>query len=258
MIGQKALKSKIDTYTLKTFPHSILLTGERGSEQEDICHYISEKFNLPLYDITEIVSEDYINEIYSMQDFGLYVIDSDRFSDVSAERKQNILLKFFEEPSPYMYIIFICSNKYNLLETIQTRSYELAMDLYTREELLPLCSNDVELELKLASTPGTIEELNHVDLEKLKTLCENIVSRIGSSNYQNALTISNKINFKDEYDKFPLWAFLRMLGIVMLEKRSNLYWLLEKFNKKYSLLTWKKDYLDNLITDMWLEAKNGH
>ena len=258
MIGQQKLKSKIDSYTLSTLPHSILLVGERGSEQDEVCEYISEKFNLPLYDITELISEEYINEIYSMPNFGLYVINSDKFSEVSTEKKQNILLKFFEEPNAYMYIVFVCSSKYNLLETIQTRSYELQMDLYSRDILLPMCTNNPELELKIASTPGMVEELNHIDIDGLKLLCENIVTRINVANYQNTLTIPSKINFKDEYDKYPLWAFIRMLGVVMLEKRSNLYWLVEKFSKKYNLLLDKKGYLENLLTELWVEARNGY
>ena len=258
MIGQQKLKSKIDSYTLSTLPHSILLVGERGSEQDEVCEYISEKFNLPLYDITELISEEYINEIYSMPNFGLYVINSDKFSEVSTEKKQNILLKFFEEPNAYMYIVFVCSSKYNLLETIQTRSYELQMDLYSRDILLPMCTNNPELELKIASTPGMVEELNHIDIDGLKLLCENIVTRINVANYQNTLTIPSKINFKDEYDKYPLWAFIRMLGVVMLEKRSNLYWLVEKFSKKYNLLLDKKGYLENLLTELWIEARNGY
>lgn len=258
MIGQQKLKSKIDSYTLSTLPHSILLTGERGSEQDEICAYIAERFNLPMYDITDLISEEYINEIYSMPSFGLYIINSDNFLSSNSENKQNILLKFFEEPNPYMYIVFICSNKYNLLETIQTRSYELHTDLYSRSQLEPLCIGNKELQLRLAGTPGLIEELNHVDLEGLKLLCENMVTKIQKANYQNTLTISNKINFKDEYDKYPLWAFIRMLELVMLEHRSNFYWLVEKFSKKYELLLSKKDYVDNLLTELWLEAKYGH
>ena len=254
MIGQKALKSKIDTYTLKTFPHSILLIGDRGSEKEEICDYISDKFDLPKYDITELISDDYINEIYSMPNFGLYIIDGTKIT----EREQNIILKFYEEPNEYMYIILMCESKYNILETIQTRSYEFTMDLYTREQLEPLCSKDIELELKLANTPGAINELNFVDLNSLKKLCENILTKLEVASYQNTLTIANKVNFKDEYDKYPLWAFSRMLSLVMLERKSHLYWYLLDFMKKYEPLLDKKRFFEHLLTEMWIGVKNGY
>ena len=254
MIGQKKLKSKIDSYTLSTFPHSILLLGDRGSEKEEICDYISSKFSLPKYDLTELISDEYINEIYSMPNFGLYVIDGTKIT----EREQNVILKFYEEPNDYMYIILTCESKYNILETIQTRSYELVMDLYTRDELLPLCSKDTELELSLANTPGTIEELNYVDLQSLKKLCDTIMNKLEIASYQNTLTIANKVNFKDEYDKYPLWAFTRMLSLVMLERKSPLYWYLLDFMKKYEPLLDKKRFFEHLLTEMWIGVKNGH
>lgn len=254
MIGQKNLLEKINKYTLSTLPHSILLIGDRGSEKEEICDYISDKFDLPKYDLTELISEEYINEIYSMPSFGLYIIDGTKIT----EREQNIILKFYEEPNTYMYIILTCESKYNILETIQTRSYELIMDRYTRDQLESLCTKDVELELSIANTPGTIEELNHVDLEALRKLCETILDKLNVASYQNTLTIANKVNFKDEYDKFPLWSLIRMLGLVMLEKKSNLYSYLLDFNKKYEPLLDKKRYFENLLTNMWLEVHSGH
>ena len=255
MIGQKKLKSKIDSYTLSTFPHSILLIGPRGSEKNEVCEYIATKFDFPIYDITELISEEYINDIYAMPDFGLYVIDGTKIT----EREQNILLKFYEEPSPYMYVVIMCESKYNILETIQTRSYELQMDFYTREELESLCKPGLEEKiLKIADTPGTVEELNHVKLDELRLLCENVVNKIGVASYQNTLTIANKLNFKDEYEKYPLWAFLRMLGVVMLERKSKLYFLVQKFMKEYEPLLDKKRYFEGLLTDMWLEARDGH
>ena len=254
MIGQKKLKNKIDTFTINNFPHSVLLLGEYGSEKEEICEYISEKFNFPKYDITELISDEYIDEIYSMPAWELYVIDGTKIT----EKEQNILLKVYEEPNPYMYLILTCESKYNILETIQTRSYELTMDLYTRDELFPLCTNDAELELSLANTPGTIDELNQVDLVSLKKLCSTILSKLNIAAYQNTLTISDKINFRDEYDKYPMWAFTRMLSLVMLENKSSLYWYLLDFMKKNEPLLDKKRFFENLLTEMWLEVHSGH
>ncbi|MBQ6627906.1 MAG: hypothetical protein IJH65_03740 [Methanobrevibacter sp.] len=262
MIGQKKLKNKIDSYTLSTLPHSILLVGELGSEVNEIEEYISDKFGLPIYDLTELISEEYIEEVYSMPSLGLYVIDGSKIT----EKEQNILLKFYEEPSEYMYIIFTCENKYNILETINTRSYELVMDLYSIDELEPLCNSEMkESILKIANTPGTVEELNHIDIKGLERLCTTVLDSMAIANYQNALTIANKINFKDEYDKYPLWAFIRMLSNTILEyikkgnlSSSNLYWLVDKFNKNYSPLLDKKRYFENLITNMWMEVRRGN
>ena len=262
MIGQKKLKNKIDSYTLETLPHSILLVGELGSEINEVEEYISDKFGLPIYDLTGLISEEYIEEVYSMPSLGLYIIDGSKIT----EKEQDILLKFYEEPNKYMYIIFSCENKYNVLETINTRSYEFVMDLYSQEELRPICNEEMaDTILKIANTPGTFEELNHVDLNGLEKLCKTMLTSLAMANYQNALSIANKINFKDEYEKFPLWAFIRMLSNTILDyikegkmESSSMYWLVDTFNKNYSPLLDKKRYFENMLTKMWLEARNGN
>ena len=188
-----------------------------------------------------------------MPDLGLYVVDGTKIT----EREQNILLKFYEEPTSYAYIILICEIKNLLLETIQTRSYELTMDCYLRSDLEPLCNANQDLMLSIANTPGTIEELNHVDVIGLKSLCDNVVDKINVASYQNTLTIANKINFKDEYDKYPLWAFIRMLERVMLEKRTDLYFLVKDFDSKYEPLLDKRRYFENLLTNLWLASRGA-
>ena len=262
MIGQKKLISKIDSYNFSTLPNSIMLIGDLGSEKEEVCEYISQRFNLPMYDITELISNEYLNDIYSIPNPGLYIIDGSKIS----EREQNIILKFYEEPTDYIHIILTCENRYNILETIQNRSYILVMDSYTREELEPLCNlGTKELILKIANTPGTVEELNSVDLTGLEKLCKTILDSLSRANYQNTLTIANKINFKDEYDKYPLWAFNRMLSKVILDyleeekiKNSSLYWYVNNFSRTYEPLLDKKRYFENLLTNMWLEVHHGH
>lgn len=262
MIGQERLKSKIDSYSKFTLPQSILLIGPLGSEKVEVCEYISEKFDFPIYEITSLITDEYINEIYSMPTPGLYIVDCSKIT----EKEQNILLKFYEEPNKYMHIILMCENRYNILETIQNRSYELVMDSYSREELLPLCNPEkVDDILKIADTPGTVQELNQVNLISLKKLCNTILESLSVANYQNTLTIANKINFKDEYEKYPLWAFIRLFGNTILEYinegknlNSNLYYYVMNFNKTYEPLLDKKRYFENLLTNMWLEAKHGN
>lgn len=262
MIGQQRLKNKIDSYTLSTFPRSVLLVGDLGSEKAEICEYISQKFDIPMYDITELISDEYINDIYSMPSSGLYVIDCTKLS----EKEQNIILKFYEEPNDYIHIILMCENRYGILETIQNRSHVLTMDSYSKEELEPLCNPDTKDSiLKIANTPGTVEDLNYVDLAGLEKLCKTILDSLSRANYQNTLTISNKVNFKDEYDKYPLWAFIRMLSVVILSyidegklSDSSLYWCVDEFNKTYEPLLDKKRYFENMLTNMWLEVHHGH
>ena len=41
MIGQNNILNKLKSYTLSSLPHSILLIGEKGSEQYDMCKEVS-------------------------------------------------------------------------------------------------------------------------------------------------------------------------------------------------------------------------
>lgn len=252
MIGQKNLLKRINSFSLDTFPHSVLLIGDRGSEKLDICEYISNRFGIEMYDITDSISDDYINDIYAMPSFGLYVINCDSIT----EREQNILLKVYEEPNQYMYIILMCETKNSILETIQTRSYELYMNQYLRSELSPLCNEESrDIILQVATTPGTVEELNHIDVFPLKTMCFNIVKKLNVTSYQNTLTITNKINFSDDYEKYPLWAFIKMLEVVTLEERSNLYFIVNEFDNTYKPLLDKKRYFENMLTNLWIASR---
>ena len=250
MIGQGKLINKINSYTLDTLPHSILLVGDRGSEQDEICKYISNKFNLIILNITDNISLEYINEIYLSTNPTLYIIETASIT----EREQNILLKFFEEPNPYVYIILVAESKYNLLETIETRSYELILEKYSKEQLEPL-AKEKNLTLKICNTPGQVDIANHTNMYKLYELCKLILEKMSVAAYFNALSISNKINFKDDPDKFDLFLFIKMLGYVLIENHSNksleMYKELCLLNKKIWIVLNKKQAFENFITNIW-------
>ena len=59
-------------------------------------------------------------------------------------------------------------------------------------------------------------------------LCDKITNRISNATLANTLSIKNKINFKDEYDKFDLNIFLKILANSMYNQflatnRINIY-----------------------------------
>jgi len=251
MLGQDKLIKKIDTYNISTLPHSILLVGERGSSQYEICDYISEKFNLPLFDITETISDEYLNEIYTSPNLGLYIVNMSKVT----EREQNILLKFFEEPNRFTYIILICESKHNLLPTIESRSYELEMETYSYKDLFPL-AKEKDLTLKVCTTPGQIEVANSTDMPALFALCKTMLEKMNKAAYFNALTISDKINFKDEYEKYDLYLFIKVFGYVLLTSESEnslqMYYKLILFNNKVWPLLNKKQQFEKFITELWL------
>ena len=78
--GQEELFTKIDSFTNETLPHSILLIGEVGSGKDEVCKYIADKFDLDLFDLTESISNEFIDQINQMQTRSLYVVDMQKIT----------------------------------------------------------------------------------------------------------------------------------------------------------------------------------
>ena len=260
MIGQEHLLEQLDKYRLSTFPHSVLLLGDKGAGQEEVCKYLGNKFKVSVYDISDKVETEYIDQIYLATDPAIYTVNVNEIS----EREQNILLKLFEEPNPLTYIILYGESTYNVLETIVNRSYVMQMDKYRREQLEPLITNgDKDFILKLCSTPGQIEVANHTDMEALHKLCNTMLDKMCKANLANALTITNKINFSDEYDKFDLDIFLRTFNYVLMAKKECQYRMeildyLVNLKRYIWFMNDKKRYFDNFILNVWGLYRNGN
>lgn len=251
MVGQKKLLAKIDS--LQKIPHSILLVGEQGSDYTGIIDYIASKVCASVIDISETVSKELIDNIYLNPNVCVYKCDLTS----SDEKVQNTLLKLFEEPNAYSYIILYGSSVASLLETIVNRSYLLQMDRYSREELALLVTGDKEEILSICTTPAQVEVANHTDLAELRKLCINVVTKLNKVSPGSALNISNKLNFKDEYSKFDITLFVKMLCKVMLElKLFYLYSTLQEKLKYLYLMNDKKRYFDYIVLELWKVANN--
>jgi hypothetical protein len=256
MIGQKNLIKKLKNYTINNLPHSIVLIGEDGSEEKEVCNFISDYFNLSQFDLTDFISKEMIDEIYASHTATLYIIDISKLD----ERKQNILLKFYEEPNDYTYIILLCESDNDIIDTIKTRSYIFKKDIYKKEDLVNLISNipqeDISIVLNICHTPGQIEIANHTDIKSLYNLCVNIIDSMSKASYQNSLTIADKINYKDNYDKYDLNIFIKMMRYVSLIKgRCDIYKLLIELCHNLNSMNNKQNRVENFITQWWLLCK---
>lgn len=249
MIGQKNLIKAIDNF--QELPHSLLLVGERGSEEELVTEYIAKKFNLIAFDLTSLITKDFIDQIYESHTRSLYVVNLLKITPA----QQSILLKFFEEPTPYSYILLFTENESLVLDTILTRAYKLKMDCYTIEDLRTYNSSLDNLSYKICRTPGQADLLAHTDVQKLHGLCTAIVESMSKASYTNTLSISEKLNYSDEYSKYDLYLFLKMLRLVLLEKANlNLYKKILDVDKVIWQMNNKKLQIEYLLTVMWCEC----
>jgi len=267
ILGQDNLLNKLNNYDLNNFPRSLLLVGDRGSGKHLISNYIKENIlNLPLIDITEIISSEVIDNIYINPNPSIYLIN---LSDIT-EKSQNILLKFIEEPLSNAYIILLCESKLNVLNTILNRCVTIELELYTKDILSNFISNNEnkELILNVLKTPGDIINSNLSNIEELYDLCIKICDKINSANILNSLSICDKINYKDEYSKFDLNLFLDVLAYSLNKyyketlclKYLNMYLILIENRKKLiDKRINKRLFMESLIIKLWKGSRdNGY
>ena len=205
ILFQDELLNTINNYTLSNLPHSILLTGESGCGKHTLCNYIAEKFNLPMEDISDKLSLDLLSELNLKPLSKIYLIDSLKINI----KDQNMILKFVEEPPENCYIIILTPYKRLLLNTIVNRCIQLDFKAYTKEELTTFTSNNKIL--NLIKTPGEVELFNNIDIDEITNFIYKILDKINVASFPNTLSISNKIAFNNEKDKYNFNAFINVL-----------------------------------------------
>jgi len=252
IIGQEKLLAELNTYTLDTFPHTVLITGEKGSGKHLIAGKIAEILNLKANNMVEDVLDSYIykcakkdklktreqaskdlgsefqDEIRSYIDrlqtdskLGLYVLDFT--SKYIGRRRTNVIqysaLKLAEEPHNNIYFIIIIDDVRMLLDTIYNRCRVFETQPYTREQLQNFTQN--EQLLSILRTPGQIIDANSNVINDCIDTCNKIADKIETINLPNLLKVVDKINYGDNFDKFEVELFLDTLTIKLFEKYYN-------------------------------------
>lgn len=256
MIGQEALIAKLKSYSIATLPHTMLFVGESGCGKHTLVKELTDYFNIDAIDISDVISLDTINDIFEKTVATFYIIDSSKID----EKKQNIILKFLEEPPVYAYIIVLCENKSMILQTVANRCIDFEFEPYTKTQLRQFMTEDDEHILDVCSTPGQVKSLHSGDLKELESLCEKIVTKLNIANFANTLKITNKINLKDEYDKFDIKVFFNMLLITIKNEYAKnhdnktylMYNLVSEYKKRLrdSRLNLEM-FMNNFLTTLW-------
>lgn len=262
ILGQEKLLSQINSYTNKTFPKTTILLGDFGCGKHLMSEYVAEMLRIDLVDITEDISLELLEEISLRVVTTLYVIDATQID----ERKQNMILKFLEEPSSYAFIMLLVEDRVNLLPTVLNRCTILEFEQYSKDVLLNFIDNSVDtnLALNVCNTPGQLKRLKMTNLSELYELCLKMVYKTEIASFPNTLTISNKLNYTDEFDKYDAQLFLKMLIYVIIteyQKTNNpkilkMYYLTNEYIKKlrYKKLN-KKHLIENYLTRLWQEVR---
>lgn len=259
-------KQFFDHYTLDTLPHSIILTGKEGSGKRTLARYLGDKFNLNLLDISDVLDEELINNIYRNPSLGLYEIDLRKITN----KEQNVLLKLFEEPPANTFIVLIATDTTVILPTILNRGKVFNIRNYDKEYLIKF-AKEKQIDIpenyfgSIIETPGDIARIysNNVNLDAIKELADKIVSKLAVASYSNTLSIIDKLNFKDEYDKIDVDFFLKVLKFDCLEsyingnkKAIDLFSIVNNTLLCLNDLRLNKQILvTNMLTELWCEVR---
>lgn len=210
MIGQEKLISELDKYTLKTLPKTLLFLGEQGSGRRTLIKSMAARFSLPIIEITNDTSAEQLIDFSQSVLKTLYFINLDNI----IQKNQNKFLKFIEEPSENTFIILIAEHESSILSTIFNRCVTYRLENYSLDQLKQVAIYSDELIYKICQTPGKLKNIDEQSFKKLYNLCETIVSKANRASFANTLSISTKINFKEEYNKFDVELFFKLLNYV--------------------------------------------
>lgn len=216
MIGQVELKRIIDNLVETKFPAFTIITGMKGQGKKLIAKYIANKLNYPIITIdTKIDSmREMIDLSYKQTEPIIYLIpDADRMS-LGAK---NSLLKVIEEPPNNAYFIMTLQTIENTLPTIKSRCYELKMNLYTCEELeqfiklIAINVSDTEKDIltRYCDNYRDIELMKSYGIIDFYNYTKKVYDNIYKVQSANSFKICDKLNLKNEPDKYEVELFLR-------------------------------------------------
>ena len=252
IVGLKNILNEINS--LSSLPNSFCLVGSEGSGKHTLTRYINNKFfNVDYLEITDTLNEETIDGIYRYPQKRLYIININEIT----EKEQNKLLKFLEEPFANIYICLLVNNELSLLSTIRNRVSIFKLDYYTFDELATITKNnsidiDVSYYGKCIFTPGDVLRVktNNIDLKAIDELTDKIVDKLSIASFPNTLSIIDKLNFKDEYDKLDVDFVLSILYHKYTWKYINNY-----NEQTVKLATIVSKYKTHLLTDPRLDKK---
>lgn len=259
MIGQESLQKELFSYTLSQSPKTTLFLGEYGCGKHTLATEWAKVLSLPLVDITKDISLELLEAIQFSSTLTMYLINLDELT----EQAQNMVLKFIEEPFDTAYVVLLSSNENRVIPTVLNRCYKCKFTSYTKEELEEIVGNSISDEVfSICKTPGQIRLLRN-QYNSLITLCQTIATKMSKAPFSNALSIVDKINYKDEYDKFDLNIFLKVLRQELYKSYLNgnssalkLYNIVCIESQKLIDFRLNREiFMQHLITVLWKEAR---
>lgn len=208
VIGQEKISKKIQQSTIDTFPRTLMLVGERGAGKYTLCAYACAYLNLKSEDITDRLSLETIEEISQRVEPQMYII---RINEVSV-REENLILKFLEEPTKSAFIVLLADTENGILQTILNRCNIWHLQYYSKSVLETFTTMGADCRvLDIARTPGMVLQMCSHPFGEMLDLSNKIINKIGGATLPNTLSLTDKMAFKNEKDKYDIDLFIEIL-----------------------------------------------
>lgn len=263
IIGQTHLNDILQTASLQTLPHSIVLSGEEGSGRKTFCSELAASLGIESRIFEGKIDQEFVLDCFLRTQPFMLIFAGDKLQ----EKDQNALLKLAEEPGENIYILIIVEALNTLIPTLLNRCQIWQMSNYSRDTLQAFLESeaDAELILSLAETPGQVRAFQQLPLAEMQELAIKMVDSIDRAAFPNTLTITNQIGFKEEKAKFPYREFSKVLlkafrdKIILSEepKYQRGYILTDRYIhnwKMYPRLD-QRELFEHFLTTLWKEVR---
>lgn len=261
--GQKELVEIFENMNMNQLPHSFMLLGEYGCGKHLLSHEIADKFGLDYHETTDEITSELLDTYAITNIPTLYVIDIVKVKD------QNLVLKFAEESKNFVYVCLLCDNENLVLDTVLNRCIIYRFQKYDIEVLkddvayILMSEENQKLALTICNTIGQLREVGNSNLVELYDFCNKVVEHIGDANFPNMLSISDKFNYKDLYDKYNINSFFKFMINLYSEKyiKDNKYYkefitTVDYFKKLNNSKYNKELLIQNYLINLW-KIKRG-
>ena len=228
MIGQQKIINQVDKLIQSGFPRFIIITGAKGQGKKTLANYISKqlKYLMVISDVKIDSIREIIDLAYKQTEPIIYLIpDADKMS-IGAK---NSMLKVIEEPPNSAYFILTLESIENTLPTIKSRCIQLDMQSYSGTEKLEfinklqlnLSDDDKNIILNCCDNCYEISMVNSYGIRDFYNYCKKVCDNIYKVQSANSFKILEKIQLKDEDNKYSPELFLKLVRKIWLDELLN-------------------------------------
>lgn len=244
MIGQDKMEKEIEEAVNAGFPRAVAFIGEKGCGKHSLSEELSNKLGTVIRDSTGDLDSSLLfsAEQGTVSSPVMYRFDVSASSGI-APQKQNMLLKFMEDPFPGSYVVLLGTSEDDLIPAVRTRCRIFRFGQYdsaTLAQFVPYGFQNREYAEKILKTPGNLLMTDYRSFAEAEEMADRLFDRKTKVPLPDLLQWSDHaFNYGTGSGKPESYIFARMVEDLLLK---NIASSSEEWYNKLSLGT---DYFRN-------------